>query len=277
MSSSKKAKTDASELEGFHRAMKSKLGLDLPQGHIHRTTAPLNVPERKLVREIDVKGGPLDRALPGIIGVIGASQSGKTTLAINMVKRKDMLGGLFPNGLHVISPTIKHDPSYQYVVDMEEAKPALQYTHDVQQDIINVETEANQMGSQAHQGVFLDDALFGSSSKKNNPIQNFASVARHYLDAVIVLSQGLKSTFSPALRDQVRIWILMANTPKQSRMGLFEEIGEPFGGADALEALFQEMTHTKEHYNFMLINIPNKTVWNGWNEKMFDAKHSAAI
>ncbi|EGD83264.1 hypothetical protein PTSG_03894 [Salpingoeca rosetta] len=251
--------------EARKRQIKQKMGLVEPKNLPTRAIHPVNVKKHSLKRTVDVEGGPLDKVLPGIVLVLGTSMSGKTTWIINAVLQKAIFGKLF-DILHIVSPTIAVDDAYQYLIDMPESKLHQNFTDDTMKQITGATTEAKQNGKELHQGLIIDDGVSSDVSKRGNPMQSFASVARHYTDMTLISTQDLRATALPKFRNQVRLYVIMRKSAETDRRNLFRELGAYFGGEKNLERLFKEATDGDDPYAFMLLNVPNQTAWKGFDE-----------
>jgi len=254
--------------EARKRQIKQKMGLSEPTNLKKRQIAPVRTKERKLKRQIDVPGGPLDGVLPGIVLVLGSSMSGKTTWIINAVLQKSLFGGLF-DILHVVSPTLAVDEAYEHLINLPESKLHKDFTIDTEKEIKGNTVKAKQEGREVHQGVIIDDGVNSDASRKGNPMQSFASVARHYSDMTLISTQDLRATATPKFRNQIRLYVLMRKTPHTDLKNLFKELGAYFGGEKELHKLFLEATEGDNPYSFMLINVPRQTVWKGFNELLY--------
>lgn len=255
--------------EARKRQIKQKMGLVEPNNMKTRVIAPVSVKrERKLKRTIDVDGGPLDGVLPGVIVVLGTSMSGKTTWIINALLQKAIFGGLF-DVLHIISSTIQVDDSYQHLIDLPEAKLHISFTGDTEKDIKGAMTKAKQEGRTLHQGVVVDDGVSSDISGRGNPMQSFASVARHYTDMTLISTQDLRATALPKFRNQVRMYVIMKRSSDTDRKNLFRELGAYYGGDKELERIFREATDGDNPYAFLLLNVPQQTAWKGFNELLY--------
>lgn len=250
------------------RQIKQKMGLVEPKGLKTRTIAPVRTKERKLKRSIDVEGGPLDGVLPGIVLVLGTSMSGKTTWIINALLQKSLLAQLF-DILHVVSPTVAVDDSYQHLINLPETKLHLDFTNDTEKEIKTNMTKAKQEGRDLHQGLVIDDGVSSEASRRGNPMQSFASVARHYTDMTLISTQDLRATALPKFRNQVRLYIIMRKSAETDRKNLWKELGAYFGGEKQLARLYQEATEGDNPYAFMLVNVPKQTIWKGFNELLY--------
>lgn len=250
------------------RQIKQKMGLVEPKGLKTRTIAPVRTKERKLKRAIDVEGGPLDGVLPGIVLVLGTSMSGKTTWIINALLQKSLLAQLF-DILHVVSPTVAVDDSYQHLINLPETKLHLDFTNDTEKEIKTNMTKAKQEGRDLHQGLVIDDGVSSEASRRGNPMQSFASVARHYTDMTLISTQDLRATALPKFRNQVRLYIIMRKSAETDRKNLWKELGAYFGGEKQLARLYQEATEGDNPYAFMLVNVPKQTIWKGFNELLY--------
>ena len=254
--------------EARKRAIKQKMGLTEPKNLKKRVIGAIDTKERKLKRPVDVPGGPFDGVLPGIILLLGTSMSGKTTWIINAVMQKALFGGMF-DILHMVCPTIDVDSSYEAVIGLPETKLHKDFTTDTEKEIKANMAKAKADAKDLHQGLVIDDGVSSSASQRGNPMQSFASVARHYTDMTLISTQDLRATALPKFRNQIRLYVIMRMSSETDRTNLFRELGSFFGGRRQLENLFVEATEGDNPYAFMLINVPKKTVWRGFNELIY--------
>ena len=265
MDAPKKLKTDHSR-----KAMiKAKMGLTEPKNLPKRVVGALKVPDRKMKRKPDVDGGPLDKTMPGIALILGSSMSGKTTLMVNLLLQKSMFGGMF-DVLHICSPTIEVDDAYQLLIGLDETRLHSDFTIDTEREIKEAMKVSKQEGKgMLHQGVVLDDGVSSQASSRGSALQSFGSVARHYCDLLLISTQDLKATALPKFRNQIRLYIVMRNTSEKDRKGLFQELGAYFGGDKNLQSLFDKATEGDNPYSFLILNVPNRTAWAGFNELLY--------
>lgn len=254
------------------KLVRERRGVKEPCKLPDRTIGPVKVDERKPKKDLDSCGGPFKNILPGIVFMLGSTRAGKTTAAVNFMTRDDFFGGLVDR-IYVVSKQIEVDPTYQPLLEMDNVFVETEFNKKLENDIINYVRESRLKGEDKRVGLMVDDAIFGDAGRKGNAIQSFGSVARHWVDYMLMLGQDLRASAVPKLRNQFRAYYVAKNTPMVDRQKLFGELGEEFGGAENMEELFQYSTRAigseGDKYRFMFINLPMGTVWSGLNECIY--------
>jgi len=127
---------------------------------------------------------------------VGSSGSGKTNLVVNILTRKDMLGGVFDR-IFLVSPTAKTDDIQKHlkideediIDDLKEAPSILQEVQESQRDIIE------QLGAvkAPKMLVIFDDCISDADFMKSKELVNSFILCRHYNMTTMICSQSYKA------------------------------------------------------------------------------------
>ena len=168
----------------------------------HVESSPLSDQLKALDHQVDNGADdpfPKSNFLYLIIGGIG---SGKTTVALNLLKISSDHGGFRKvyNNIFVVSPTAKYDSKWDKLIDEvdEEGKYYRECTDDVIGEIMEKIESFNEEYKEDHKKppsnlVIIDDCVDSFSSKKKSKLYKLVLTLRHLKTTVFIMSQKLNA------------------------------------------------------------------------------------
>jgi len=184
--------------------------------------------------------------------IIGAKGKGKTTVALNVLMKKESPLYRFFDLIFVISPTAKNDPKMLPLVeDVGGSQYYEALTNDVLLDIMKQCEEYCEKNKKKKKEprfcVLYDDIIHQIKSKNANLVTKFATQNRHMKITNIYLLQKYKS-FVPMIRSNLDCVTLFHNENEME----IESFCQELGNADKIRALYDFAT--AEPYSFLHIN-----------------------
>lgn len=215
---------------------------------IHAVKAPAN----------DVVIHPYLPTHPAILAIVAPRKSGKTTLLVNLLTRKEMFKNFF-HIIHIWSPTLMLDNKWQTVTKhLPEDCLHMQFNDQEFLQIMESFAEADENIKKNKKKpnvlfVFDDSAsekgLFSRSF--TSPAVKAAFTGRHYNISMWIVSQSYKA-ISPGFRNNIFHWVIFDTPNEKEGSKMAEELSGPLNSKQFLDLLHKV---TSEPYQFLYINF----------------------
>lgn len=185
-------------------------------------------------------------------GIFGRKGSGKTSLLLNAITKKNAPWYKKFNLIFLISPTaMKDDKMKELIDDIGEN----QYFTEINDDVINqikemIETDTQNRGKKGDYLIIYDDVIHMLRKKgQTKGVDEFATQNRHWGITNVYLLQRYTGYLSPLIRSNLDM-ISFFQTPNKKELKAFlEEMNED---EDILKALYDYAT--SDDYGFLHIN-----------------------
>lgn len=185
-------------------------------------------------------------------GIFGRKGSGKTSLLLNTIMKKEAPWYKKFNLIFLISPTaMKDDKMAELVEDIGEN----QYFTEINDDIINqikemIEQDTDKRGKKGDYLIIYDDVIHLLRKRgQTKGVDMFATQNRHYGITNVYLLQRYTGYLSPLIRSNLDM-ISFFQTPNKKELKAFlEEMNED---EDVLNELYKYAT--QDDYGFLHIN-----------------------
>lgn len=194
---------------------------------------------------------------PALLAIVAPRKSGKTTLLVNMLTRKDMFKGFF-HIIHIWSPTIHLDTKWEQIKrSIPEDWVHMSYDEEefqtIVNDIENLNEGAKSKEKQNVLFVFDDSAAEKGLFTRNiaSPTGKAAFTSRHYNISIWMVSQSFKA-ISPAFRNNIFHWVIFQTPNDREREKIAEELSGHLKIKEFEKVLEQA---TSKPFSFLYINF----------------------
>jgi hypothetical protein len=199
---------------------------------------------------------------PTMVALVAQRKSGKTTMLVNMLIRKDMYAGFF-HTIHIWSPTLNQDVKWKFVVDKlpkeflhtsfnpEEFEAILGGLNTKERNLFIFDDSASERGlfSGSYQGSVVKTAFAG----------------RHLNLSMWLVAQSFRALSVP-FRNNIHHWILFRPANLKEAKKVAEELGAGMNEDDFLRMWMKE---TERPYSFLYVNFEaeyGSTFRNGFSQ-----------
>jgi predicted AAA+ superfamily ATPase len=199
---------------------------------------------------------------PAILAIVAPRKSGKTTLLVNLLTRKEMFKNFF-HIIHIWSPTLLLDSKWQ-VVTKHLPDECLHMSFNDQEflQLMNSfddsEAKHNEKGPKKTKKPNVLFVFDDSASEKGLFSRNFTSptvkaafTGRHYNISMWIVSQSYKA-ISPGFRNNIFHWVIFDTPNEREGAKMAEELSGPLTSNQFLQLLSEV---TREPYQFLYINF----------------------
>lgn len=184
---------------------------------------------------------------------IGKSQSGKSTLILNLLNRKEFYKGFFDR-VYLFSTSFEEDTDWKSY--LKDTKDNVETSNDLSEEIIE-EIITSQKEHIAKRGkrfspqilIILDD-IVTNKTLKSKTIKDLLFYGRHYLISIIISSQSYKEINRPLRLQATNIALFKPSQDEIKRVA--EENSNVFIDNRELSNIIKEAT--KERFSFFHIN-----------------------
>lgn len=186
-------------------------------------------------------------------GIFGRKGSGKTSLLLNVITKKDSPWYKKFNLIFVISPTaMKDDKMKELVQDIGEDQYFSEINDEVIESIKNkIQQDTDERGSKGDYLVVYDDVIHMLKKRgQTRGVDELATQNRHWNITNAYLLQKYTAYLTPLIRSNLDMISFFQTPNKKEQKSFFEEMNED---DDVMKALY-EFAIDDGDYNFLHIN-----------------------
>ena len=216
--------------------------------------APIVLPVKALPDEDD---RPLHENLPkppALLLMISPIRTGKSTIISNLLLNPKFYGQDYFDETIVFSPTIHNDKTSRFLRKAATCYDV--YSDDILDGIIQDQSSYENKSLRPSVALILDDIIgvFKGKGGREPMINSLASRFRHYgIDLLLMSSQNYRRV-NPVIRSNATHMIIGSPFPNVRELTkIFEEMGDSFGGAANMEAIYRKATPNK--YDFLYLDL----------------------
>lgn len=152
---------------------------------------------------------PLLPTPPFFIGIVAATESGKTTLIVNLLARENAYKRYFDD-VNIVSPTVFVDPTWTRV-DIQNGRKFDRWDHETERyfmDLMQKQRDDAAQGVQYRRRILnIFDDIVGEKVGSSPIIQKLATTYRWCNMSVILSTQRFRE-LTPVIRTNVTDWII---------------------------------------------------------------------
>ena len=217
-------------------------------------TAPIILPVKALPDEDDRPLHPNLPKPPALLLMISPIRTGKSTVISNLLLNPSFYGQSYFDETIVFSPTIHNDKTSRFL--RKAATCYDTYSDDILDGIIQDQSSYENKSLRPSIALILDDVIgvFKGKGGREPMINSLASRFRHYgIDLLLMSSQNYRRV-NPVIRSNATHMIIGSPFPNVRELNkIFEEMGDSFGGAANMEAIYRKAT--PEKYDFLYLDL----------------------
>tara|TARA_R110000737_G_scaffold49344_2_gene70051 strand:+ start:205 stop:1017 length:813 start_codon:yes stop_codon:yes gene_type:complete len=215
---------------------------------------PVILPVKALPDEDDRPLHPNLPKPPALLLMISPIRTGKSTIISNLILNSNLFGQDYFDETIVFSPTIHNDKTSRFLA--KHATCYDTYSDDILDSIIQDQSSYEDKSMRPSIALILDDIIgvFKGRGGKEPMINSLASRFRHYgIDLLLMSSQNYRRV-NPVIRSNCTHMIIGSPFPNVRELNkIFEEMGDSFGGAKNMEAIYRKATPNK--YDFLYLDL----------------------
>ena len=216
--------------------------------------APIVLPVKSLPDEDDRPLHPNLPKPPALLLMISPIRTGKSTIISNLLLNSNFFGQDYFDETIVFSPTIHNDKTSRFL--RKAATCYDTYSDDILDSIIQDQSSYEDKSLRPSIALILDDIIgvFKGKGGREPMINSLASRFRHYgIDLLLMSSQNYRRV-NPVIRSNATHMIIGSPFPNVKELTkIFEEMGDSFGGASNMEAIYRKAT--PEKYDFLYLDL----------------------
>tara|TARA_R110000851_G_scaffold202499_1_gene354264 strand:- start:114 stop:806 length:693 start_codon:yes stop_codon:yes gene_type:complete len=186
--------------------------------------------------------------------MISPIRTGKSTIISNLLLNSNFFGQDFFDETVVFSPTIHNDKTSRFL--RKAATCYDTYSDELLQGIVDDQSSYEDKSMRPSVALILDDIIgvFKGKGGREPMINSLASRFRHYgIDLLLMSSQNYRRV-NPVIRSNATHMIIGSPFPNVKELTkIFEEMGDSFGGAGNMEAIYRKATPNK--YDFLYLDL----------------------
>ena len=217
-------------------------------------TAPVVLPVKALPDDDDRPLHPNLPKPPALLLMISPIRTGKSTIISNLLLNSNFFGQDFFDETVVFSPTIHNDKTSRFL--RKAATCYDTYSDELLQGIVDDQSSYEDKSMRPSVALILDDIIgvFKGKGGREPMINSLASRFRHYgIDLLLMSSQNYRRV-NPVIRSNATHMIIGSPFPNVKELTkIFEEMGDSFGGAGNMEAIYRKATPNK--YDFLYLDL----------------------
>jgi hypothetical protein len=204
---------------------------------------------------------------PCLLLMIAPIRCGKSTIISNLLLNPSFFGQEFFDETIVISPTIHNCKTSRFL--RKAATCYDTYTDELLEGIISDQSSYEDKSMRPSIALILDDVIgvFKGKGGREPMINSLASRFRHYgIDMLLMSSQNYRRV-NPVVRSNATHMIIGSPFPNIKELGkIFEEMGDSFGGAANMEAIYRKATPEKYDFLYLDLTKPKPLAYRNFTE-----------
>jgi hypothetical protein len=216
--------------------------------------APIILPVKDLKDNDDRPLHPHLPKPPCLLLMISPIRTGKSTIISNLLLNPSFFGQEFFDEMVVFSPTIHNCKTSRFL--RKAATCYDTYSDELLEGIIADQSSYEDKSMRPSIALILDDVIgvFKGKHGREPMINSLASRFRHYgIDMLLMSSQNYRRV-NPVVRSNATHMIIGSPFPNVKELNkIFEEMGDSFGGAANMEAIYRKAT--QEKYDFLYLDL----------------------
>jgi hypothetical protein len=216
--------------------------------------APIILPVKDLKDNDDRPLHPHLPKPPALLLMISPIRTGKSTIISNLLLNPNFMGQEFFDETIVFSPTIHNCKTSRFL--RKAATCYDTYSDELLEGIIADQSSYEDKSMRPSIALILDDVIgvFKGKGGREPMINSLASRFRHYgIDMLLMSSQNYRRV-NPVIRSNATHMIIGSPFPNVKELNkIFEEMGDSFGGARNMEAIYRKAT--PEKYDFLYLDL----------------------
>ena len=191
---------------------------------------------------------------PALLLMISPIRTGKSTIISNLLLNPNFYGGEYFDETIVFSPTIHNCKTSRFL--RKHATCYDTYSDELLEGIVADQSSYEDKSMRPSIALILDDVIgvFKGKGGREPMINSLASRFRHYgIDMLLMSSQNYRRV-NPVVRSNATHMIIGSPFPNVKELNkIFEELGDSFGGAKNMEAIYRKAT--PEKYDFLYLDL----------------------